>query len=126
MQVITAAFGQRKIKSLTYGDLARFRAQRLQTLTKHGKPRSVSTVNAELAILRALMTFALHNGWIDVDPFTKGEALIRVSEETKRERTLSYEEERRLLAVCVAERAHLRPLIITALETGLRRGALQR
>jgi integrase len=126
LQVIVAAFGKRKIKSLTYGDLARFRAQRLQTLTKYGKPRSVRTVNAELATLRVLMTFALHNGWIEIDPFTKGEPLIRVSEEAERERTLSYEEERRLLAVCVAERAHLRPLIVTALETGLRRGVLLR
>lgn len=124
LKVIVEAFGNRKIKSLTYGDLARFRTQRLQTPTIHNKPRSVRTVNAELGAMRALLTFALHNGWVDVDPFGKGESLIRNSEENRRERVLSYEEERRLLAVCVEGRSHLRPLIIAALETGLRRGAL--
>lgn len=126
LKVIVEAFGNRKIKSLTYGDLSRFRTQRLQTPTIHNKPRSVRTVNAELGMMRALMTFALHNGWIEIDPFDKGESLIRNSEENRRERVLSYEEERKLLAVCVAGRAHLRPLIIAGLETGLRRGALLR
>ena len=124
LKVIVAAFGSRKIKSITYGDLERFRVERLQTPTRYGKPRSLRTVHGEISTLHSLMTFALHHGWLDANPFSKGKSLIRPSEEKRRERVLSYEEEQRLLAVCVEGRAHLRPLIIAALETGLRKGVL--
>ncbi len=124
LRVIVAAFGLRKIKSITYGDLQRFRQQRLATPTQHHQPRTIRTVNAELNVFRGVLTYAMHSGWIDANPFGKGESLIRSSEETRRVRVLSFAEEQRLLAHCVEGRAHLRPLIICALETGLRKGAL--
>ncbi len=55
LRVIVAEFGKRKMKSLTYGDLARFRTQRLQTPTRYGKPRTARTVNAEMGVLRGLV-----------------------------------------------------------------------
>lgn len=44
--------------------------------------------------------------------------------DNRRERVLSLEEEARLLAVCTGPRAHLRPIIVLAVNTGMRRGDL--
>lgn len=46
------------------------------------------------------------------------------ADETKRERVLSFDEEIRLLEACEKRRAHLRPLIITAVDTAMQRGEL--
>lgn len=53
-----------------------------------------------------------------------GKSLISVGDEKPRERILTREEEERLLAACTGWRAHLRPIIICALDTGMRRGEL--
>ena len=64
------------------------------------------------------------NGWILRNPFTQGESLIRPGDESPRQRILSRDEEARLLAFCIDERAHLRAIIICALDTGMRRGEM--
>lgn len=53
-----------------------------------------------------------------------GTPLISKADEVRRERVLSHEEEEKLLAKCTNRRAHLRPLIIAALDTAARRGEL--
>jgi len=51
--------------------------------------------------------------------------LIRTSEEIRRKRLPTPEEETRLLAACVGKRLHLRALIIATRDTGLRRSAIR-
>ncbi len=99
-------------------------AHRLDTPTIHNKPRSITSVNRELQLLRAVFRFAIREGAMLRSPFELGAPLISVADERKRERILSYDEETRLLASCTNRRAHIRPLIITALDTGMRRGDL--
>jgi len=53
-----------------------------------------------------------------------GAPLISKVSETRRDRVLSFDEETRLLAACTNKCADLRPLLITALDTGMRRGEL--
>jgi integrase len=53
-----------------------------------------------------------------------GKSLISVGDEKPRERILTLEEEARLLAACEDPRAHLRAILICALDTGMRRGEL--
>ncbi len=48
--------------------------------------------------------------------------MIDISAERRRERILTLDEERRLLAACTGKRRHLIPLIIILLDTGARRG----
>ena len=117
------------------------------------RQRSIAGVNRELELLRAMMRFAEHNEWIAKSPFQKGASLISKASERQRDRVLSFDEERRLLKafgdriVKYTRRAHkrgtskiprheitttdsgerrayLRALIITALDTGMRRGEL--
>lgn len=117
-------FGKRKLRSITYGDLSRFRLERINTPTKQDRPRSVTTVNRELEVLRNMFNFAYREGWILRNPFTSGPPLIQKSHEKKRERILTPEEEECLLAACTGRKVHLKPIIICALDTGMRRGEI--
>src|SRR5439155_8639989 len=51
--------------------------------------------------------------------------LISIADERKRERILTRDEELRLLAACENRyQKHLRPILICALDTGMRRGEI--
>jgi integrase len=50
--------------------------------------------------------------------------LISLADEQKRQRILSLDEEDKLLAACVDERAHLKAILICALDTGMRQGEI--
>src|ERR1051325_3152997 len=117
-------FGKRKLREISHSDIDKFRLVRLGTKTKHEKQRSIATVNRDLGILRRVLNVALAQGWIHRSPFTMGKTLISIGDERPRERILTREEEERLLAACTGWRAHLRPIIICALDTGMRRGEL--
>lgn len=125
IKVFREYFGRQKLKAVTYEHLRTYRNERLGTSTHQSKQRSLSTVNREMAYLRRILNIAERNSWITKNPFKKGDALIHAGDEIKRERFLSRAEEKRLLDACVGyHRAHLRPLIIAAIDTGCRRGEL--
>jgi len=118
------AFGKRRIKSIRHADVLTFKLTRLETPTIHGKQRAIASVNRELELLRAMFRFAIRQGWIVRSPFEMGEPLISKANETQRDRTLSHDEEQRLLAALTGRRAHVRPILIAALDTSCRRGEL--
>jgi integrase len=126
IKILRKYFGKRRIRSITYTDIQTYRNERLQSKGERtGKPIAIATVNRELATLRRMLNVALTEDWITSTPFNRGAPLISQADETKRERVLSREEERRLLDACATlKRRHLRPLIICALDTGMRRGEL--
>jgi integrase len=145
-------FGHRTLRSITYADLADFRSKRLKVPTrgdvarhnealkqyekalkekhKMERPelrvtRSIATVNRELALLRRMFRVAQREGWMAHNPFSMGEPLVSIADEKKRERILTREEETRLLEACNdPRRAHLRPIIVCALDTGMRQGEI--
>ncbi|MBS1794118.1 MAG: site-specific integrase [Acidobacteria bacterium] len=107
------------------------------------RPRAIASVNRELALLRTMLNDAIYNGWLGRSPFLNAKGIISLADETKRERILTHDEESRLLQVCgeyitltyerngkkitakaKSNREHLRPLIITALDTAMRCGEL--
>lgn len=124
VKVLCEYFGSQKLKTITYEDLLSFRNTRLKTSTHQSEQRSIATVNREMAYLRRLLNIAERNGWINKNPFKCGDSLIHIADERKRERTLTREEEAKLLAQCVGKRKHLRPIIIAGLDTGCRMGEL--
>ncbi len=119
-------FGKMKLRTITLGEIERFKAKRLNTKTKSGKERSIAAVNRELEVLRAMLRYARNEGWIEFSPFERASTpLISKADEAKRDRILSHDEERLLLATCDNPvRQHLRPLIIAAVDTGMRKGEL--
>lgn len=60
----------------------------------------------------------------DKKPFLLTKGVISKAAETERDRVLSFDEEQKLLNVCVGRRSHLRPLLICALDTAMRRGEI--
>jgi integrase len=115
-------FGKMKLRQISYGDILIYRNQRLNTQTHYKKARTIATMNRELASLRRVFNIALRQGWIERNPINSGESLIDISAERRREKTLSLNEEKRLLEACTGRRKHLKPLLICLLSTGARLG----
>jgi integrase len=131
LRILVDHFGPKRIKSITHSDVEKFRNERLNTpifkdkeKEQEGRERSIASVNRELEVLRAMLRYAVRQGWLIRSPFEMGASLISKADEVQRDRILTRDEEDRLLAVCVDRRAHLRTLLIAALDTGMRRGEL--
>lgn len=143
LKPLDAHFAHKPIRSITRGDLITLKRIRLQTpvvvekwqandkkkravKVKIKKQRAISTVNKELRQARHLFNIAVGEGWLLQSPFNKNDKLISEADETKCERVLSLEEETLLLTACIGAREHLRPRIICALDTGMRRGEMNK
>lgn len=113
-------FGACKIKDITKGDIDDFKLLRLRTPTIHKSQRAIASVNRELELLRAILRFAQSEGWIRQSPHVA----ISKADETERMRILTRQEEIRLLSACIDKRQHLKPILIAALDTAMRRGEL--
>lgn len=74
--------------------------------------------------MRTVLNFAVQNEWLLKNPFLSCPGIIALSAEVKRDRVLTFEEESRLLAVCTRQRKHLKPILICALDTAMRRGEI--
>ena len=124
LKTLKAYFGKKHIRSITYGTLQRFKTDRLNTPTIHDKPRSLTSVHRDLGVLRNMLNVAYREGWILKNPFNSGPPLINSSYEKKRERILTLKEEDDLIAACSGRRAHIKPIIICGLDTGMRSGEI--
>lgn len=130
LRTLTDHFGKRPIKTITHSDVEQYKLLRLDTPTSRGQ-RQIAGVNRELELLRALFRFAIREGYLMRSPFEMGDPLISRTDEVRRERILTHEEEQRLLDSCLTHHAnggqrrlHLRPFLIAALDTACRRGEL--
>ncbi|MDT5270324.1 MAG: hypothetical protein QOH49_2510 [Acidobacteriota bacterium] len=125
-------FGRMRVRSIFYEHLRAYKLKRLRTKTKYESERSIASVQRELALMRRVLNIAKRNGWIIASPFHAGESLISLADENERMRILTKAEAARLLLeACEAEDKngrqrckHLRPVIIAALDTALRKGEL--
>ena len=103
-------FGDWRIADITREALDAFRAQ-----------RPTIAANRNLALLRAMFNWAVVDGLVPRSPFRVGDvAVVKLTREEARTRRLQGDEEERLLL----NSNGLQPLIIAALETGMRFGEL--
>jgi len=87
---------------------------------------TIASTNRILALLRAVFNFCKREGWLTKSPFEMGDPLISKADEVKRNRTLSRDEEERLLLTLSDDgpRGHIRPLVVASLDTGCRKSEL--
>jgi len=146
---LLAYFGSKNIRVIKTSDLENYKSHRLKTpieieinhktkfidektgnaKTKINKvkrisQRKASSVNRELETLRAMFNFAIENDWLIKNPFLKKKGIISKASENERDRTLSIQEENRLLSACIDRREHIKPIVICALDTAMRRGEM--
>jgi integrase len=99
----------------------KFKKQRRESVTRYERERTPASVNRELAALSRIFSLAIDNGILETNPCRK---VKRLRENNERRRYLTSEEEERLMAVLTGRRAHLRPVVLLAINTGMRRGEL--
>lgn len=123
LKPILEFFKGRLISKITEYDVETFRAHRKMVPTKAKmpearRPRSNSTLNHELGTLKQLFNKAVAWGFAEKNPTAK----VKLLPTTKgRTRFLTVEEAGALLR---AAPGHLRPILLAALETGMRRGEI--
>lgn len=111
MKSLRGYFGRRRLSQITPRLIERYK------LLRSGQVKP-ATVNRELACLKHMFTLAMKWGEATTNPVKE----VKLFREPKGSlRVLSGEEEHRLL---VASAPHLRPIIVTALNTGMRRGEI--
>jgi len=145
-------FGDRRLDGITFEDLRAYQVALAGRRTVRGGPPKAATVNIWMSQLRRLFSYAVEIGWLNDSPFRRGKLFLDRGPEASRNRMLTFDEERRLLAACEgvvtvtyerayrrnsahrgkqtvsavkrARREHLIPLIVCALDTALRRGEI--
>jgi integrase len=105
-------FGNRKLSDITAKDLEDFKLIRLQEV-------SPATVNRSLSVLRHLLNIAKR--WKKFFGENPVSIVGMLEENNQVERILTFEEETKLLDSAIS---YLRPIITTALNTGMRRGEI--
>jgi integrase len=99
--------------------IEKFKSERRKSLTKRGTQRSPASVNRELELLSGIFTRAVSERITETNPCSKVKLL---KADNKRVQYLLDEEETLLFAQFKGRLAHLRPLVIVAIGTGMRRG----
>jgi integrase len=115
------ALGRKPMDEISPILIEKYKRDRRASKTARGGERAPSTVNRELELLSKVFSLAIDQGLSIQNPCRR---VKRFREDNERNRYLSDEEEARLLAVLTGSRADLRPVVILAIHTGMRRGEL--
>jgi integrase len=109
-------FGETPVLRLTKPMTEEFRKSRKQERT--GTPLKDATVNRDLSVLRHILYWAVDEQILGANPIAR----LKLARERRTKRqVLSLSEEALLLP---AASPHLRPMIMAALDTGMRRGEI--
>lgn len=116
-------FGNKKLSDISPILIEKYRMERKRTPKVNGAPLSNTTINREIEIVRKMFSIAIDNSWIDDNPCSSRK-VKKLRQDNKKENFLQPDEEERLIAQCIGEFEYMRPIIIMALNTGMRKGEL--
>lgn len=120
VRILIAYFKNYSLADISPMTIERFKRERLATPVRGGsKPRKPASVNRELAALSRICSMAVANEMLQANPCSK---VKRLREDNIRTRYLTNAEEEQLMAAITEPFERLRPVIIFALNTGMRQG----
>jgi len=111
LRVLEPSFGSKRLDEISADEIERYKQTRME------RGLSPCTVNRELACLRRILLFAVRLDVLATTPFVAHK--VKFLRENRRERILSFEEERKYLA---AASQPLHDVAVLMLEVGLRPG----
>jgi len=120
---IAEYFKGKRLKDITPAVIEEFKTYRKNSISKRGTITSGATVNRDLALIKRMFSIAVNNGYIDINPALNCKVPM-FQENNEIIRYLSNEEEQNLIQACTGEYYYLKPIILTALQSGLRYGEL--
>ncbi len=115
---LTTFFGDKNLNEITPDLIERYKAQRKNSISARGTGVSPASINRELACLKNMFTKAIEWGKVIDNPAIKVKLF---KEPNGRLRYLETPEIKRLLVSCSP---HLKPIVVVALNTGMRKGEI--
>jgi len=112
---LKTVFGSFRLKDITTGMVQKYVDDRMHEMTRYRRLPRPATINRELMCLSAIFREAVKRDYVDRNPVR---GVKQMAEQNQMLRYLSDEEEAALLKVC---NTGLRPVVICALHTGMRR-----
>lgn len=120
-KVVIARFGNNSLREITPDMIEKFKIDFASSITRRGTTRSQADVNRHLEFLSAAFELAIRYRRINLNPCRP---VKQFKPDNERLRYLLPNEETRLLEVLTGRLKHLKPLVIVALGTGLRKREL--
>lgn len=120
-KAIVEFFGKKTFAQISPFLIEKFKKERSESITRYKRQRSPASVNRELEVLSKILSLAMDNAIIDSNPARK---VRKLRQDNIRKRYLTVDEEHRLMDTLSGKRAHLKPIVILAIHTGMRRGEL--
>lgn len=122
VKVLCRHFRGKQLRDITQIAVEDYKRRRLAGNSQLGRPRKPVTVKSEINTLSAILNLAIDNGLLGTNPcrrvkFAKG------SLNSRRERTLSEDEEARLMPH-LDRNVEVKSAVVIALNTGLRRNEI--
>lgn len=121
-EIFCPFFGDKPLIEISPLLIEQFKRHRVEEVTTRGERRSKATVNRELGALSKMFQHAADMGFLEINPCRKVK-LFGIPKQSERD-AITREDEGRILAVLTGKYANLRPVVILALNTGMRRGEL--
>jgi integrase len=120
-KVVIVRFGNRSFRDITPEMIEKFKCDLAGSITRRGTKRSQADVNRHLEFLSAVFELAIQYRRVSLNPCRQ---VKRFKPDNERTRHLLPEEEETLLQKLTGRLKHLKPLVIMALGTGLRKREL--
>src|SRR5258705_13606140 len=120
-KVVIARFGNKSFRDITPEMIEKFKCDLAGSITRRGTKRSQSDVNRHLEFLSVVFELAIQYRRVSLNPVRQ---VKRFRPDNERHRYLLPDEEERLLKALTGRVRHMKPLVIVALGTGLRKREL--